>query len=1270
MCRYGPTESTIAVTHSRIPRGHSTAVTVGRPDANVHCYVVDPTTLQPVRPGEKGELLLSGPRLAVEYIGQHVKTATSFVANPCAVWALGNIPDSYKRYFQRAYRTGDLALWLPNGELQILGRIDRQVKIRGVRLELGEVEAALLGVPGVTGAAAGVREDPRFAAVVNSAANGTAGASKNNTTSNSSNNKRLLAWVTPESVDPGAALAHCASVLVAAGVPVAVMPLATFPTIGSGKVDASKLPDPSEWHADTTSTAAAAGDDNDRNTPLSAANGVLKNDEEEREKNISNLQDVAAAVTAAWQEALHIPANSLRPNSDFFMEGGTSLVALRANAQLTRVLSLSSPPSATLLYKTRTLQATIEAVKHLLATQNLSSSNSTTTTTTTTSFESKCNSSPRLPSSIHRKIWEDNVRPLSPGQEQMWLLASLAGSAFSASYVVPIAFRITGKLETTALEKALQGVASRQESLRMRYAVRPNGSLRGVISPSFRFPLKKMVLQGTTTTTSSSSSSSSSTSEARLIKEALRREITTPFDLESGPLVRAALFSLRPPPPSAEESKSSRKVSEEEEVSVLCITLHHAISDAWSLGVLCRELSILYQHHCCSTPFIKSSSSSSSSPLPTTTTTAAPEEEEETSLLPMLPCQFGDFAEFQALELQKHGRRQLAFWKKTLLGAPDLLNLPTDRPRPTAPTFSGAIYAERALSAEALSALRRLAASLRITPAALLLAAFHCLLSRICGGQEDIVVGVPVAQREHPEVQNLIGYFVSPVAVRGLIDPGAPFSEIALQIHDALALAVENDLIPFQEVVNAVGCSTGGAHNPVFQVMFQLLDDPVTLDLGQTMMTRLTPIPDLGISQMDLSLEISGVDGTITAEYSTALFGKDSIAIIVDSYVQLLESVVAAPRCSVQKLNILSEQQRKEVEMFGRGVERAEFVHGPLVHELFKTRAAEAPNARCLISNSGAMMTYGQVATAADVLSLQLQRQKGCKKGAVVGVLIGRSFEHVVSLLAILQCGCVYLPLDPEYPVGRLAEYIEDAEPVLLLTTGGDGGGGAVALGEEKSEESNDTSNNSSVAAQISKELTDIKLTLPPLHPVDLHLLSSSSFTSSFTSSTAAPPPPPLLPSIDDPFTTPAAIIFTSGSTGRPKGIYLTHGGLRDTALGSYSEMFNITASDVIALATSTGFDPHLGNTLGALVSGAALAIVPPGGVSDAVAVTNLFVNAKVSIMDQVPSIVVYYLSEFAKHSEKLALRVVLLGGEVVPPALVGKLQKAVPRLENGVYNA
>ena len=244
--------------------------------------------------------------------------------------------------------------------------------------------------------------------------------------------------------------------------------------------------------------------------------------------------------------------------------------------------------------------------------------------------------------------------------------------------------------------------------------------------------------------------------------------------------------------------------------------------------------------------------------------------------------------------------------------------------------------------------------------------------------------------------------------------------------------------------------------------------------------------------------------------------------------------------------------------------------------------------------------------------------------------------------MAILQAGCVYLPLDPGYPSGRLAGYVEDAKPVVLLISED-----SKACAEE-------------ILATVSEEKKDRSL----------HRSSAKASLITVSVNNTAEEP------LDLPFTPPkvneddsAVIIFTSGSTGRPKGVELPHRGLRDLVGSSYRDLLGATADDVYTLVASSGFDPHLGNTLGALTTGAALAIVPAGGETDAAAVAALCVSAKVTIFEQVPSLMTYYIPEFTKVVDKLYLRVVLMGGETLPPALAAALQKAVPTLKNGVYN-
>jgi hypothetical protein len=675
----------VIVTHAHVPASPA-AVTVGRPDANVHCYVVDPATLQPLPPGSKGELLLAGPRLAAGYIGRDA--APAFIPNPCAEWALDAVPGEHRRHYDRAYRTGDVARWTPGGELEILGRADRQVKVRGVRIELGEVEAALAGAPGVAAAAAEVRLDPR--------AGGGAGA------------KRLVGWVVcPGGADAGAVLGHCAAVLVSAAVPAALVAVAALPTSATGKVDYAQLPDPPAWSAAPAEEDAAA----------------------------APLDEVAAAVAAAWGRALALPG-PLPADADFFAEGGTSLAALRASAELQKELGLAAPPSIAALYDARTPRLMGAVLRALRAAAPGAAA----------------------PPPLAPRPWQGNVRPLSAGQEVMWTVAAMIGPERSAAYAVPAAFRIAGPLDVAALRAALAALAERHESLRTRFALHRGATLRGIVEAAggFRLAPREVAVAD----------------EGAAMRAAILAECAAPFDLEAGPLARAAL--LRPPAA---------------DVAVLVFTMHHSVSDGWSKGVVCHELSAAYAAAAAGAP--------------------------AAAALPPLAATYADFVVWQRAAAEAVGPAQLEFWRGALAGAPAMLTLPSDRPRPAEPSFGGATILGPRLPPALLARLRAVASSLHCSPAALFLAGFHAVLARLAG-QDDVVVGVAVAGRGLPEAQPLIGYFVNPVSVRARVDPAAPFSALCRAVRDALAAAADNDVLPFQQVVTALGAD-GGDYNPLFQ---------------------------------------------------------------------------------------------------------------------------------------------------------------------------------------------------------------------------------------------------------------------------------------------------------------------------------------------------------------------------------------------------------------------------------------------------------------------
>lgn len=409
------------------------------------------------------------------------------------------------------------------------------------------------------------------------------------------------------------------------------------------------------------------------------------------------------------------------------------------------------------------------------------------------------------------------------------------------------------------------------------------------------------------------------------------------------------------------------------------------------------------------------------------------------------------------------------------------------------------------------------------------------------------------------------------------------------------------------------------------------------LELPAPLAVSRVPIPDLGATALDLTVEVSGVDGSILAYYSTDLYNPDTVARYLDCYAALLEAAAAAPTAPTASLAVLSPSRRRELDLFSAGAERPHFLAGPLLHQQFAARAAAAPDAPCLLLGPAAL-PYGAVSAKVAALAAALRRD-GVARGARVGVMLERSFELMVAMLATLEVGAAYLPLDPGYPAARLAIYMEDAAPEVVII-------GAGVLDADAAAEA--------LAA------------LPPgarrprLLPLDLAALD--------------PAAAPLDAAFDAAATLEmegdvAVVIFTSGSTGRPKGVELTHAGLRDAVAASYVDMYGGTAADVYALCTTINFDPHLGNSLGAMCCGAALAILPPGAEADADVVVSMCLSARVTVLEQAPSVVALWVPALVAAADKLALRVLIMGGEAMPPTVAAALQRGVPGLASGVYN-
>ena len=876
---YGPTETVVGCCTYEFPAGAAQPgpVPIGRPIANTRMYLLDGHG-RPVPTWAVGEIYIGGDGVARGYLNRPALTAERFVPDPFSAE-----PGA------RLYRTGDLARFLPGGQIEYLGRADHQLKIRGYRVEPGEVEAVLGGHPGVREAVvlAG-RDRGRLTAYLTAA---------NSAAPSASELRAFLKERLPEYMVPGTFVF------------VAAMPLTAH-----GKVDRGAL--------EALSIAAPPRDETDRayRTPV---------------------EEVLAAV---WAETLGV--GSARPSDNFLEAGGHSLLALRLTSRLRDAFNvelnlddvLGAPTLADLAQKIEEGMSggTVAAAAARIE---------------------------RAPS--------DEAPPLSFAQQRLWILDQL--SPGSPTYNVPLAVRLLGPFDPELFSRALSEVVRRHESLRTTFAVAVEQPVQ-VIHPPRPFALEVTDLAALPRA-----------GRGACAVELAREEARRPFDLSAGPLLRAGLLRLA------------------EDEHILLLTMHHIVSDGWSVGVLMRELSALYE----------SFRAGSQSPLAE------------------LPVQYADFARWQRRWLDGEVlESQLAFWRKELAGDLPLLQLPTDRPRPAVQTYNGA--ARAALLPERLSeAVRALGRSEGVTLFMTLLAAFQVLLHRYTG-QIDILVGAPVANRRRSELEQLIGFFVNTLVLRTEVTGGESFRELLGRVRETALRAYAHQDIPFEKLVEELQPQRSLSHTPLFQVMFVLENEP-RQEAGPEGLTLRTLEAGAGTAKYDLTLSVEeGERGiSVAFEYNTDLFDAKTVARMLGHFETLLEAVVADPDARVSRLPLLTADERRRLLVEWNETREARPAR-PCIHQLFEEQAARTPDATALVAGQE-RLSYRELNERAELLARYL-RGLGVGPESLVGVLLGRSARMVVALLGVLKAGGAYVPLDPTYPRERLRFMLEDSGARVLLT--------------------------------------------------------------------------------------------------------------------------------------------------------------------------------------------------------------------------------------------
>jgi amino acid adenylation domain-containing protein len=563
-------------------------------------------------------------------------------------------------------------------------------------------------------------------------------------------------------------------------------------------------------------------------------------------------------------------------------------------------------------------------------------------------------------------------RPCSYSQEQLWFLHQLGQEG--AAYTLPAAVRMQGRLDVRSLERALVEVVRRHESLRTHFETE-GGQPRQVISAKPRLSLMLVDLDDIAERSRGALAWGLATAEAR-----------RPFDLGRGPLVRAGLLRLGV------------------EDHVLLVTMHHAVGDGWSVGILIRELATLYQAFAAGLP----------SPL------AEPE------------CQFADHARWQREWLT--GERlesELTHWREHLAGAPPHLALPLDRPRPKVRSFRGERRSLR-LSAQLSEDLRALSRREGVTLFMTLLAAFKVLLSRL-SGQSDIVVGTPIANRTRRKTEAIVGPFANTLALRTDVAPALTFTELLARVRETAVEAYVHQDLPFGRLIEELQPKREPGLNPIFQVMFALQNQPRArvqlpgLDLSVEDLNK-------GSARFDLVLEVWEWEREIRAEFEYAVDVLDASTVErwASHFETMLRAVVADPGARVSELALLREDERRQ--MLGDWNDTARPFPDCCVHDLFKAQAERTPEA-VAVSDAIRSLTYAELNTEANRLARHLIA-RGIGPGQLVAICVDRTVEMVVALVGVLKAGAAYVPLDPAYPNARLGLMLEDARPALVLTEG------------------------------------------------------------------------------------------------------------------------------------------------------------------------------------------------------------------------------------------
>ncbi|GER90131.1 hypothetical protein KDW_42930 [Dictyobacter vulcani] len=677
--------------------------------------------------------------------------------------------------------------------------------------------------------------------------------------------------------------------------------------------------------------------------------------------------------------------------------------------------------------------------------------------------------------------------PLSLAQERLWFLYQLDTN--SALYNVALHFQIQGDLQVRALQRSLKDLVQRHEALRTTLHItdgQPRVSWQHINdSAEEQFPLVDV-------------SSLPPVVRQREQQRLRRQDAEAPFDLSNGPLLRCTLLKIQ------------------DQAHIFLFTIHHMATDGWSMGVLLDDLHAFYNAY-------------SQGTAPT---------------LPERTFQYADYAVWQRQWLQhEQFQQQLQYWKQHLDGAPNLLELPTDYPRPALLSYRGDAY-QFGLSAELSARLRATSQQQGVTLFVTLVSAYLILLSRYTG-QTDLVLGLPVAGRTQIELEEIVGFFVNTLPLRYKVSGSLSCSELLQHVQQVALDAYAHQDVPFDRIVEALQPERNSSYQPIIQATCVIEQEPVQVQLGDLLVGKLPS--HTATSKFDLSLTWEDTSSSLQAtfEYATDLFAPHSIKQFARTLETILEQMVEHPQRPLARLALLSPQEEDKL-LYQLNETQQRSIPGPTeVAALFEEQVTRDPDALAIVSETDEVLSYAALNQRANQLAHYLQAQ-GIGPEICVGLCAERSLNLIIGILAVLKAGEVYVPIDPKLPPARLNFLLKDASIQLLL-----------------------------VQQQFLEKVAEWS---GPVHCLDRDESNLLQYASTN-------------PQRETCGQNLAYVLYTSGSTGQPKGVAVTHQGI--IRLVRETDYIQIKTADVMLHLSNVSFDAATFEIWGALLNGAKLVVMP-----------------------------------------------------------------------------